>query len=176
MPGGRVLLGSMARPATDALFAEHAPALRNFLGARCRNSDVAAELLQETAARLVAAGPRLDPNGNARGYLFRIAANVWRDHLRREIVRRRGTEALSREELPRTPGADEEVLASELRAAVGRAIAQLPPAQREVIELRHREGLIFREIAARLGRPLGTVLAQMRAALAKVGAALESYR
>ncbi len=176
MPGGRVLLGSMARPTTDALFAEHAPALRNFLGARCRNSDVAAELLQETAARLVAAGPRLDPNGNARGYLFRIAANVWRDHLRREIVRRRGTEALSREELPRTPGADEEVLASELRAAVGRAIAQLPPAQREVIELRHREGLIFREIAARLGRPLGTVLAQMRAALAKVGAALESYR
>jgi len=166
----------MARPTTDALFAEHAPALRNFLGARCRNSDVAAELLQETAARLVAAGPRLDPNGNARGYLFRIAANVWRDHLRREIVRRRGTEALSREELPRTPGADEEVLASELRAAVGRAIAQLPPAQREVIELRHREGLIFREIAARLGRPLGTVLAQMRAALAKVGAALESYR
>lgn len=176
MPGGRVLLGSMARPATDALFAEHAPALRNFLGARCRDSDVAAELLQETAARLVAAGPRLDPNGNARGYLFRIAANVWRDHLRREIVRRRGTEALSREELPRTPGADEEVLASELRAAVRRAIAELPPAQREVIELRHREGLIFREIAARLGRPLGTVLAQMRAALAKVGAALESYR
>src|SRR6267143_1841839 len=113
----------MARPATDALFAEHAPALRNFLGAR-----------------------------------------------------RRGTEAWSREEPPRTPDADEAVLASELRAAVRRAIAELPPAQREVIELRHREGLIFREIAARLGRPLGTVLAQMRAALRRVSVALESYR
>src|SRR6267143_899058 len=118
----------MARPANEALFAEHAPALRNFLGARCRDPDLAAELLQETAARLVAAGPRLDPNGNARGYLFRIAANVWRDHLRREIVRRRGTEAWSREEPPRTPDADEAVLASELRAAVRRAIAELPPA------------------------------------------------
>jgi RNA polymerase sigma-70 factor (ECF subfamily) len=166
----------MARPANDALFAEHAPALRNFLGARCRDPDLAAELLQETAARLVAAGPRLDPNGNARGYLFRIAANVWRDHLRREIVRRHGTEALSREEPPRTPDADEEVLANELRAAVRRAIAELPPAQREVIELRHREGLVFREIAARLGRPLGTVLTQMRTALQRVSAALESYR
>src|SRR6267143_2544348 len=176
MPGGRVLLGRMATSATDALFAEHAPALRNFLGARCRDPDLAAELLQETAARLVAAGPRLDLNGNARGYLFRIAANVWRDHLRREIVRRRGTEAWSREEPPRTPDADEAVLASELRAAVRRAIAELPPAQREVIELRHREGLIFREIAARLGRPLGTVLTQMRAALQRVSVALESYR
>jgi len=166
----------MARPATDALFAEHAPALRNFLGARCRDPDLAAELLQETAARLVAAGPRLDPNGNARGYLFRIAANVWRDHLRREIVRRRGTEALSREEPLRTPDADEEVLASELRAALRRAIAGLPAAQREVMELRHRDGLIFREIAARLGRPLGTVLAQMRAALQRISSAMESYR
>jgi RNA polymerase sigma-70 factor (ECF subfamily) len=166
----------MARPATDALFAEHAPALRNFLGARCRDPDLAAELLQETAARLVAADPRLDPNGNSRGYLFRIAANVWRDHLRREIVRRRGTEVLSREEPPRTPDADEAILASELRAAVRRAIAALPPAQREVIELRHREGLVFREIAARLGRPLGTVLTQMRAALQRISSALENYR
>jgi len=45
-----------------------------------------------------------------------------------------------------------------------------------VIELRHRDGLVFREIAARLGRPLGTVLTQMRAALQRVSAALESYR
>src|SRR3989442_9941403 len=81
-------------PAADALFAEPAPALRNFLGARCRDPDLAADLLQETAARLVAAGPRLDANGNPRGYLFRIAANVWRDHLRREIVRRRTLDAL----------------------------------------------------------------------------------
>src|SRR5437879_7334847 len=81
-------------PAADALFAEHVPALRNFLGARCRDPDLAADLLQETAARLVAAGPRLDANGNPRGYLFRIAANVWRDHLRREIVRRRTLDAL----------------------------------------------------------------------------------
>src|SRR5712664_436231 len=156
---------SVGNVAADQLLAEHGAALRNFLGARCRDADLTAELLQEVAARLVTATPRLSLNGNARGYLFRIAANVWRDHLRREIVRRRGSEALSREEPPRAPDADEAVLASELRAAVRRAIADLPPAQREVIELRHREGLVFREIAARLGRPLGTVLTQMRAAL-----------
>jgi DNA-directed RNA polymerase specialized sigma24 family protein len=73
----------MSQIAAEQLLAEHTPALRNFLGARCRDADLTAEMLQEVAARLVTAAPRLSLNGNARGYLFRIAANVWRDHLRR---------------------------------------------------------------------------------------------
>src|SRR5213593_5306706 len=96
--------------AADTLLAEHAPALRNFLGARCRDPDLAAELLQETAARLVAAGPRLNANGNPRGYLFRIAANVWRDHLRREIVRRRAAVVLESAEPPLADPADARLL------------------------------------------------------------------
>src|SRR5881628_3433683 len=122
MPDPYVLLGRMATLAADALFAEHEPALRNFLGARCRDADLAAELLQETAARLVAASPRLDANGNPRGYLFRIAANVWRDHLRREIVRRRTLEAVQGEARGAPPAADERVLERDLRAAVRAAV------------------------------------------------------
>src|SRR6266849_1283267 len=80
----------MSHFAAEQLLAEHAPALRNFLGARCRDDDLTAEMLQEVAARLVTATARLALNGNTRGYLFRIAANVWRDHLRRELVRRLG--------------------------------------------------------------------------------------
>src|SRR6266478_6417669 len=83
----------MSHIAAEQLLAEHTPALRNFLGARCRDADLTAEMLQEVAARLVTASPRLSLNGNARGYLFRIAANVWRDHLRRELVRRRAAVA-----------------------------------------------------------------------------------
>jgi DNA-directed RNA polymerase specialized sigma24 family protein len=45
-----------------------------------------------------------------------------------------------------------------------------------VVELRQQRGLTFQEIADRLGRPLGTVLTQMRAALARISAALENYR
>src|SRR5436305_1028341 len=78
----------MRKLAADQLLAEHEPALRNFLGARCRDAEMTAELLQEVAVRLVAAAPRVSLNGNARGYLFRIAANVWHDYLRRELVRR----------------------------------------------------------------------------------------
>jgi RNA polymerase sigma-70 factor (ECF subfamily) len=161
---------------TEALLAAHTPALRSFLGARCRDPDLAADLLQETAARLVSAESRLEADGNPRGYLFRIAANVWRDYLRRELTRRRMAERLTREPESHAPAADELVLAADLRAAVRRVIETLPLAQREVLELRRRGDLTFREIAERLGRPLGTVLGQMRAALEKVGAALEDYR
>jgi RNA polymerase sigma-70 factor (ECF subfamily) len=166
----------MTTVATDLLFAEHAPALRSFLGARCRDPDLTADLLQETAARLVAAGPRLDPDGNPRGYLFRIAANVWRDHVRRELTRRRAVERLTREDAPRVSAADEQVLLRDLQAAVRRVVAALPAVQRDVLELRQREELTFREIAERLKRPLGTVLSQMRAALHTIGAAVEAYR
>lgn len=166
----------MSTIAADRLLAEHAPALRNFLGARCRDDELAAELMQEVAARLVAATPRLAGNGNLRGYLFRIAANVWHDHLRRQLVRRR-TGPMAHESAPRTaPAADEPLLERELREAVRRAVAALPPAQRQVVRLRHERGLTFRQIADRLQRPLGTVLTQMRAALAKIRAALEGYR
>jgi len=165
----------MATIAADKLLAEHEPALRNFLGARCRDDDLTAEMLQEVAARLVTATPRLSLNGNARGYLFRIAANVWRDHLRRELVRRRAAVVLESGEPRLADAADARLLERELRAAVRAAVRTLPPAQREVVELRHR-GVTFQEIANRLGRPLGTVLTQMRAALARISMALENYR
>src|SRR5216117_3580264 len=159
----------------EELLAEHAPALRNFLGARCRDDELAAELLQEVSARLVAAAPRVSLNSNARGYLFRIAANVWHDHLRRELVRRRAVVHL--QEVPQpVPPTDARLLERELREAVRRAVSALPREQREVVELRQERGLTFQAIADRLHRPLGTVLTQMRAAIAKIGEALEDYR
>lgn len=166
----------MSHVSAEQLLAEHKTALQNYLGARCRDGELAAELLQEVAARLVFALPRLSLNGNARGYLFRIAASVWHDYLRRERVRRRSSALLQAEPQAVAPAADAKLLEGELKNAVRRAVAGLPPAQRDVLELRQRRDLTFREIADQLGRPLGTVLTQMRAALARISAELESYR
>lgn len=166
----------MSQVSAEQLLAEHKVALQNYLGARCRDGELTGELLQEVAARLVFALPRLSLNGNARGYLFRIAASVWHDHLRRELVRRRAAELARHESPPPAPAADARVLERELQGAVRRAVSALPAAQRDVVELRQQRGLTFQQIADRLGRPLGTVLTQMRTALARIGAELESYR
>ena len=50
----------------------------------------------------------------------------------------------------------------EIQRAVRTALASLCPEQRQVIEIAYYEGLSHRQIAARLGQPLGTVKARMR--------------
>src|ERR1044072_6031194 len=115
----------MSKVTADQLLAEHEPALRNFLGARCRDADLTAEMLQEVAARLVTAGPRGTLNGNARGYLFRVAASVGHAPWRHPVVHRRRERAKQLEESARVPAADEQLLEDAARLGGRRAPREL---------------------------------------------------
>ena len=63
--------------------------------------------------------------------------------------------------------------ASDMRAAVASALADMPEPERVVIVLAYREGLTQAEIAERLEWPLGTVKTRTRRALARLRVALE---
>jgi len=56
----------------------------------------------------------------------------------------------------------------ELRFAVGSAMASLPAAQQQAIELAYYEGLTHMEIAARLNQPLGTVKTRIKLGMSKL--------
>lgn len=71
---------------------------------------------------------------------------------------------------------DAEVAARETGLAVREAVAELPPAQREVIELAFFGEYSQAEIATALHLPLGTVKGRTRLAFAKLPDRLDSHR
>ena len=67
---------------------------------------------------------------------------------------------------------DDVVVASLDAAAVSRALADLPPDQRQVIRLAFIDGYSHSDIAERLGLPLGTVKGRVRGGLQRLSATL----
>ncbi len=63
----------------------------------------------------------------------------------------------------------------ELRMAVGTAVAELPQAQQQAIELAYYEGLSHTEIAARLNQPLGTVKTRIKLGMSKLRESLRQW-
>jgi RNA polymerase sigma-70 factor (ECF subfamily) len=57
---------------------------------------------------------------------------------------------------------------SEARMAMNSALANLPEAQRKVLELAYFDGLTQTEIAERLAEPLGTVKTRMRSGIQRL--------
>jgi len=63
----------------------------------------------------------------------------------------------------------------ELRLAVGAAVAGLPQAQQQAIELAYYEGLSHAEIASRLNQPLGTVKTRIKLGMSKLRDSLQRW-
>lgn len=113
--------------------------------------------------------PDLFVSGNFPGWLVRITRNRALDVLR--------SKSRSHAELPQEQP-DEDVLEEHAfadidGARVRAALTQLPPEQREPIELGFFGGITHEEIARRSGIPLGTVKTRIRSGLRRLRAVLE---
>jgi RNA polymerase sigma factor (sigma-70 family) len=124
-----------------------------FAWARARVGDHAADLTAEVFARawLCRGAFRDQADGSAWPWLCGIAHNVLRDSLRRRQVEDRARRRLG---LPPTVAPDPEYDQVEgrlsLPGAALRALAALPPAERELLELRVVQERPYVEIAERL--------------------------
>lgn len=144
--------------------------------------ETAEDLLQETFLRVVRTIGEYKHGGKLEAWLFRIAANLARDHARR--ARRRG-QPLTLEGAGRDDESgpmevadaeqDEpsrELLKKEAGERLSTCLRELGEIDREIILLRHFSELSFREIAEILQIPLGTALARAHRALKRLRAAL----
>jgi len=144
-----------------------------------RDSGPAEEVLQEVFWQVWQDASQFDPRrGSPETWLLMRAKSRAIDRLR-SIRRREKTFVMPVDESvahAAQPWADEPAAAVEGRGLLESALAQLPAAQRRVIELAFFEGLTQSEIAARLGEPLGTVKTRARLGLERLRGVLGGGR
>ncbi|MCB9855823.1 MAG: sigma-70 family RNA polymerase sigma factor [Phycisphaerales bacterium] len=163
----------------DCLVDAYAPRLFGFLFRLTGSRQESEDLLQEVYLRLVRMIEAYTHEGRFDAWLFRIAANLVRDRVRK--VRRTGKfvsgvgdagddgngsliESIEASE----PEVERGLVMSEEMDALNRALAELPEAEREVIVLRHFSQMSFKEIAEATDVPLGTALARGHRGLEKL--------
>lgn len=147
------------------LFDRHATAVHRYLSRRIGES--ADDLLAETFLVAFRVRESFEPlRIDARPWLFGIATNVLRRHVRAEERRYRA--------LARSAGSDRGVHLDEalddrldaqaLRGALAAALASLKPPDRDALLLLAWAQLSYAEIAATLGIPIGTVRSRINRA------------
>jgi len=133
------------------------------------------DLTQETFARLYSRRKNYEPTAKFSTFLWRVALNLCHDELRR--LRRRRECVLDDSEADESmvevltdvdSMPDRFTLECERAEAVRHALVEIGESHREVVILRHYEGLKFREIAEVLGIPEGTVKSRMADALTQL--------
>ncbi len=147
--------------------------LLNFLARAVRDRDTAADLAQESYARLLAAQQAGLSVQDPRALLYRTARNLVIDQHRRAAVRDERGEVLSSDEVGVLDGIagpsalePDAILASrEGLAAIMATIEALPPRCREAFILFKFDGLSYAEIAAQMGISTRTVEMQLQIAM-----------
>jgi RNA polymerase sigma-70 factor (ECF subfamily) len=159
------------RPVDEALkrdMLELLPRLRRFACGLTGTVDEGDDLVQATYERAIRYADSWQPGTRLDSWMFRIARNLHLNELRRRRVRREHLRVVAAEdeEDKRETGAAEAKLTLD---AVTGFLGRLPEEQRSVLLLICVEGLSYKETAAALDLPIGTVtsrLARARIALA----------
>ncbi|MEL7167039.1 MAG: sigma-70 family RNA polymerase sigma factor [Pseudomonadota bacterium] len=145
------------------LFEHFAPRVKGFLIKSGADASLAEEVAQEVMATCWHKAHLFDPaRASVATWIFTIARNRKIDVLRKQ--RRPEPEDLGWGPEEEPDQADIMALQQEA-AQLGDAIAELPPAQRELIEKAYFGDLSHSEIAAQTGLPLGTIKSRIRLAL-----------
>ena len=138
----------------------------------------AEDLLQEMFLRVVRTLEGYKHEGRFEAWLYRIAVNLVRDHIRQQKRHRTvpeyagasqadGSEGLAGHPSGGPPP-DGPLDVAEQADRLQNALRQLPAHEREVIMLRHFSDMSFSQIARVMDTPLGTALARAHRGLARL--------
>lgn len=161
----------------------HMSALYNFAVRMCRDSDDAADLVQETYLKAYRFFDSFERGTNCKAWLFRILKNSYINRYRKtskapDVVDYDTVEDFYetiRDSSVAPSTFDEQVFSQALDDEVARSIAELPEEFRTVIILCDIEEFTYEEIAEFVDCPIGTVRSRLHRARKMLAAKLYSY-
>jgi RNA polymerase sigma factor (sigma-70 family) len=166
----------MEETAFEAIVTTHHGEIFRYLRRLSWRAVEADDLSQETFLRAYRAWSRLTPEANVRAWLFTIATNVYRNHVRSERRRQAAHAAVrtTRGELD-LDGPEETALASETSALTQAAIRGLPLKQRLAFTLRKLHELDYEAIGQSLECSPESARAHVFQALRKIRTTLNGH-
>jgi RNA polymerase sigma-70 factor, ECF subfamily len=155
--------------------------LEAFCARMTGDSLMAEDITQTTFARVFSSREKWEATGKFSSYLWRVAVNLCHDEARRISRRKECSLDMLLEENGAEPeemaqhgsSPDSQVDAKERGEIVRGALLRLEPRYREVLVLKHYQGLKFHEIAGVLGIPEGTVKSRMAEGLSRLNRILK---
>ena len=165
-----------SRACFTALFHKYRSSLFRYLTGLVTSPDDAAELVQESYARLLQHQDVAQIESVSRSYLFQIATNLARDHYRRHATRRSGTH-LDVDDLDiadERAGPEENLVWDSTIDSIKGAIKELPTMTRRVFLLSRFRGKTYPQIALLLGVSTRTVERKMSEAVQLLAARLRA--
>ena len=158
--------------AFDILLKRHQERIFNYILRIIKNEDIANDIFQETFVKaiLTIKQGRYTENGKFPAWISRIAHNLIIDYFRQEKSENHQSadleevDILNRKELCEAT-IEDVLVSSQIREDVKNLIMELPPLQREVLNMRYYQNLSFKEIAEMTGVSINTALGRMRYAI-----------
>lgn len=160
--------------AFDVLIERYDDELLSYIQIQVGNSDIADDLFQDTFMKVIQVlrSGSYQTQGKFRQWLFRVAHNLVIDHFRRTKTQKVYSihdDQFREEFIDRFPSPSlnmEEILVEQNnRDLLRTCVARLPKEQRDVLVLRFRHDMSFKEIASYTGVSINTALGRMRYAL-----------
>lgn len=169
------LAGCIANGDADAacaLIERYRRPLAAVLNRALANSAEVDDVFQETWIRVVRSAHRYDPEQRFSNWLFTIAWNLVKDRWSVEDRRSRLSGGAGTIACP-PPDPEEQAIESDRARRVRELVSRLPERLSQAILLRYFDELSEREVAERLGVPVGTVKSRLHHGLKQLAAAVK---
>ncbi len=154
-----------------------APRLQRYLRNLGVPASIGDELAQEALLTLWRKAAMFDPARASLGtWLYRVARNLYIDHVRREphwLPIQEGLDRIDHVESARLDSQPESSFDQDL---LRQAIDRLPPVQAKLVRMCYLESKSHSEISGELDMPLGTVKSSLRRAFAKLQGSMRAAR